>query len=139
MSSDVRSAVMSPQVTNAGRSSTLGSVRIAYVAESFRPDVNGVAITAQRIAEQLTDLGHEPLVIAPDPGPVHRRQGDTGLGYPVVRIPSLALPLYAGLRVGLPMPQLRGAIAAYRSEIVHLAGPVVLGAGGAAAGRGLGL
>jgi len=139
MSSDVRSDVTSPQVTEVGRSVTLGIVRIAYVAESFRPTVNGVAITAMRIAEHLAALGHDPLILAPEPEPGQRYPADAGLGYPVVRIPSLALPLYPGLRVGLPVPRLRTAIAAHHSEIVHLAGPVILGAGGAAAGRGLGL
>ncbi len=42
-------------------------VRIAYVTESFPPDVNGVASTAMRVAEQLAMGGHQPLVIAPRP------------------------------------------------------------------------
>jgi Glycosyl transferases group 1 len=42
-------------------------VRIAYVTESFPPDVNGVAHTAVRVVEQLARRGHEMLVIAPEP------------------------------------------------------------------------
>ena len=42
-------------------------MRIAYVTESFPPDVNGVAHTAVRVVEQLARRGHEMLVIAPEP------------------------------------------------------------------------
>ena len=41
-------------------------MRIAYVTESFPPDVNGVAHTAVRVAEHLLSRGHQPLVIAPE-------------------------------------------------------------------------
>ena len=42
-------------------------MRISYVTESFSRDVNGVAPTALRVAEQLASPGHEPL--PPDPEP----------------------------------------------------------------------
>jgi phosphatidylinositol alpha 1,6-mannosyltransferase len=59
------------------------------------------------------------------------------LGYPVVRMPSLALPLYKGLRVGLPGPRLRSVIAAHKADLVHLAGPFVLGASAGTAAKKL--
>jgi len=108
-------------------------VRIAYVTESFPPDINGVAHTALRVAEHLVKRGHEPLVIAPEPADGQPRP-DCMLGYPVVRVPSTAVPVYPGLRVGLPGPRLRTAVAAHKADLVHLAGPFVLGASGGAAG-----
>ena len=111
-------------------------VRIAYVTESFPPDVNGVASTAMRVAEQLAARGHEPLVIAPKPA---RRLPVVRTDFPVVRLPSIGLPLYPGFRVGLPGPQVRAAIAAHRADLVHLAGPVVLGAAGGTAASYLGI
>ena len=65
------------------------SVRVAYVTESFLPDINGVAQTALRVAEHLVNRGHEPLIIAPEPADGQPRP-DRMLGYPVVRVPSLA-------------------------------------------------
>jgi phosphatidylinositol alpha 1,6-mannosyltransferase len=111
-------------------------VRIAYVTESFPPDINGVAQTALRVAEHLTNRGHEPLIIAPEPADGQPRP-DGMLGYPVVRVPSFAVPVYPGLRVGLPGPRIRAAVAAHRADLVHLAGPFVLGASGGAAAKRL--
>lgn len=108
------------------------SVRITYVTESFPPDVNGVAHTAVRVAEHLLSRGHEPLVIAPEPArgvPVPDRK----YGFPIVRVPSVGLPMYPGFRVGLPGSRVRAAIAEQRPDVVHLHGPFVLGAGGSAA------
>jgi hypothetical protein len=111
-------------------------VRIAYVTESFPPDVNGVASTAMRVADQLSAHGHQPLVIAPRSA---RRLPDVKTGFPVVRVPSVGLPLYPGFRVGLPGPQVRAAITGHRADLVHLAGPVVLGAGAGTAASRLGI
>lgn len=112
------------------------SVRIAYVTESFPPDVNGVAHTAVRVAEHLVSRGHQPLVIAPEPAS-GRPRPDAAFDFPVVRVPSLAVPAYRGFRVGLPGPQVRATMADHRADLVHLAGPFVLGAGGGTAARRL--
>src|ERR1700757_4115281 len=108
------------------------SVRIAYVTESFPPDVNGVAHTAVRVAEHLLSRGHEPLVIPP--GAARGRPLPAGgFEFPIVRGRSIAVPLYRGFRVGLPGSAVRDAIAEHRSDLVHLHGPFVLGASGCAA------
>jgi len=108
------------------------SVRIAYVTESFPPDVNGVAHTAVRVAEHLQSRGHQPLVIAPEPASGVSLP-DRGFDFPIVRVRSIGVPLYPGFRVGLPGFRLREAVAAHRADLVHLAGPFVLGASGCAA------
>ena len=114
------------------------SVRIAYVTESFPPDVNGVAHTAVRVAEHLLTRGHQPLVIAPEPASGAARP-DAGFDFPIVRVRSVGVPVYPGFRVGLPGRRVREAVAAHDADLVHLAGPFVLGAGGCAAARRLGL
>jgi phosphatidylinositol alpha 1,6-mannosyltransferase len=108
------------------------SVRIAYVTESFPPDVNGVAHTAVRVAEHLLSRGHQPLVIAPEPASGADRP-DRGFDFPVVRVRSVGVPVYPGFRVGLPGSAVKDAVASHKADLVHLAGPFVLGAGGCAA------
>jgi phosphatidylinositol alpha 1,6-mannosyltransferase len=113
-------------------------VRIAYVTESFPPVVNGVAVTAMRVAEHLVRRGHHPLVIAPQAGS-GSPWPDEQFCFPVARMPSVGLPIYPDFRFGLPSPQIRAAIADHGADLVHLAGPVFFGASGGAAGRKLGL
>jgi phosphatidylinositol alpha 1,6-mannosyltransferase len=101
-------------------------MRIAIVTESFAPDVNGVANTVLRIAEQFIAHDHEVLVVGPEPG---QEPGENlTLPYPVVRVPSMALPGYPTLRIGLPSRRVRYELAAFGPDVVHLASPVALGA-----------
>jgi hypothetical protein len=67
------------------------NVRIAIVAESFPPDVNGVAHCTLRVAEHLVARGHQPLVIAP--APASGTPGADGpFPCPVIRIRSVPVP-----------------------------------------------
>src|SRR5215470_7813874 len=105
------------------------SVRVAIVAESFPPDVNGVAHCVLRVAEHLVLRGHQPMVIAPAPA----RNAPGGSGpFPW---PSVPLPRYRSFRIGLPVRHLHTALASHRAEIVHLASPFVLGSSAVAAAR----
>ncbi len=113
-------------------------MRIAYVTESFPPVVNGVAVTAMRVAEHLARRGHQPLVIAPQAAS-GASWPDDQFCYPVARMPSVGLPIYPDFRFGLPSPQIKAAIADHGADLVHLAGPVFFGASGGAAARKLGL
>ena len=117
-----------------------GSVRIGIIAESFPPDVNGVAHSVLRVAEHLLARGHEPLVIAPQlaPGTAAGAAPDGGqLGYPVRRVPSVPLPGYRTFRLGLGSAAIRRWLTEHQAEVVHLASPFVLGARGLGAARQL--
>ncbi|MFF1277448.1 glycosyltransferase family 4 protein [Streptomyces marokkonensis] len=111
-------------------------MRVVIVTESFPPDVNGVAHCALQTARHLVDRGHTPLVVAPATA---GDAPDDGAPCPVVRVPSLPLPGYPQVRVALPSRRLAAAIAGHRPDIVHLAGPFVLGVRGMAAAARLGL
>ena len=52
---------------------------------------------------------------------------------------AAGLPLYPGFRVGLPGPAVRAAMARHSPDLVHLAGPAILGASGCGAAGRLGL
>jgi phosphatidylinositol alpha 1,6-mannosyltransferase len=108
-------------------------MRVALVSESFLPSVNGVSNTVRHVVDHLVRLGHEPLVVAPAPGPTSYR------GVPVVRARSLGLPGYRSFPVGLPDPSVERALARFRPDLVHLASPIALGAVGLRAARRLGV
>ncbi|MFB7013519.1 MULTISPECIES: glycosyltransferase family 4 protein [unclassified Streptomyces] len=121
-------------------------MRVVIVTESFPPDVNGVAHCALQTARHLVGRGHEPLVVAPAPaGATTTSRPDPSDAFradapcPVVRVPSLPLPGYPQVRVALPSRRLTAALTAHRAELVHLAGPFVLGARGMAAAARLGI
>ncbi|MEV0243274.1 glycosyltransferase family 1 protein [Streptomyces sp. NPDC050674] len=112
-------------------------MRVVIVTESFPPDVNGVAHCALQTARHLVDRGHAPVVVAPAPAPGHKP--DAFAPCPVVHVPSLPLPGYPQVRVALPSRRLAATVIGHRPDVVHLAGPFVLGVRGMAAAARLGI
>ncbi|MFG1814677.1 glycosyltransferase family 4 protein [Kribbella sp. NPDC049174] len=109
------------------------TVRIVMVAESFLPQINGVANTVRHVADRLLARGHELLIIAAGPGP------DTYRDVPVLRARSFGIPGYKEFPVGLPDPSIERAMAEFRPDLVHLASPFIIGAYGLRSARKLGL
>ncbi|GAB3067037.1 glycosyltransferase family 1 protein [Intrasporangium mesophilum] len=106
-------------------------MRVAIVTESFLPSVNGVTNSVCRVVEHLTESGHDVTVIAPrtrEQGPV------TFFGAAVHRVTSLPVRQFD---VGLPMPEIERVLEGFAPDVVHVASPFVLGAGGLAAARRL--
>ncbi|MFK4088667.1 glycosyltransferase family 4 protein [Kribbella sp. NPDC020789] len=108
-------------------------MRIVMVAETFLPQINGVANTARHVADRLRARGHELLIIAPGPGP--DRYGDVQ----VIRARSFRTPGYKEFPVGLPDPSIERAMAEFKPDLVHVASPFIIGAYGLRAARRLGL
>ncbi|MDP4503440.1 glycosyltransferase family 4 protein [Nonomuraea turcica] len=108
-------------------------MRVAIVAESFLPQVNGVTNSVCRILDHLAATGHDALVIAPDPAP------PAYAGFPVHPVPSLTLPFYRSVRVGLPGRGIARTLEGFKPDLVHLASPAVLGGAGLATARRLGV
>ncbi|WP_280457103.1 glycosyltransferase family 4 protein [Nocardia carnea] len=108
-------------------------MRVAIVAESFLPNMNGVVNSVLRVLEHLDRHGHEALVIAPDTlrgrPPAPRRHGR----FPVHRVPAVMVPKISSLPVGLPQPGMVRVLDDFDADVVHLASPFLLGAGGLAA------
>ncbi|MBS4728687.1 glycosyltransferase family 1 protein [Mycobacterium sp. SM1] len=114
-------------------------MRVAIVAESFLPHVNGVSNSVVRILEHLRRSGLEALVIAPDtpPGaPPAERVYD---GIRVHRTPSRMLPKVTTLPLGVPTPRILRVLRGFGPDVVHLASPALLGYGGILAARRLGV
>jgi len=99
-------------------------MRVAIVTESFLPQVNGVANSVRHVCRELVAAGHEPMIVAPGPGP--ETFGDVR----VLRLRSLGLPRYRSFPVGIPDASLERELAAFAPDVVHLASPIVVGAAG---------
>ena len=94
---------------------TRRTLRVAVVTETYSPELNGVAVTAERFVEGLRRLEHQIQLIRP-------RQGaaDTP-GKDDVLVRGVAIPYYPDLKLGLPAKRaLERLWSLRRPDVVHL-------------------
>lgn len=114
-------------------------MRVAIVAESFLPNVNGVTNSVLRVIEHLRRTGHEVIVIAPDTPRGEAPADRVHDGVRVHRVPSRMFPKVTSLPLGVPRPRMVGVLRGFDPDVVHLASPALLGYGGLHAARYLGV
>jgi len=101
-------------------------MRIAIVAETYLPLVNGVTHSLQRVLEHLVRRGDDVLVIAPSA--VGAIDVDRGDGVRVVRLPSVSVAGYSDVRLAVGgVSRVRRILASFAPDVVHLASPFELG------------
>jgi glycosyltransferase involved in cell wall biosynthesis len=107
---------------------------IAFVTETFPPEINGVAMTVGRLVGGLRARGHRVRIVRP-------RQGKAdGGGEHELALPGLPLPGYAGLRFGLPAGRrLHREWKKSRPDLVHVVTEGPLGWSAVNAARRLGI
>ena len=64
-------------------------MRIAFVTDSYHPTIDGVVTIVNSIRDSLVALGHEVVIVAPDPGEEYRIEG-------VYYFPAVSFPMYKG-------------------------------------------
>ncbi|MGB6222862.1 glycosyltransferase [Haloferula sp.] len=93
-------------------------MRIEIVTDTFAPDVNGVAMTLGRLADGMRRRGHRVHVI---------RTGEERSPSETLA-PSLSLPGYREIRLGLPGPfKLRKRWVKSRPDVIYVATESLLG------------
>lgn len=112
---------------------SLAPMRIAIVAESFLPAINGVTNSILRVIEHMTARGHEVTVIAPSPGVTAYGKAR------IIRVPSFGFPRYPELRIGHSRDFVREVLREIKPDVVHLGSPAVLGAASLSAAQELGI
>ncbi len=81
-----------------------GKSHLCVVTETYPPEVNGVALTLARLLNGLRERGHAVSLVRP-----RQKRGertDSAASFPVTLVPSLPLPGYDGLHIGLPANRL---------------------------------
>ena len=118
-----------------------GRVRVALLAESALPHMNGVTGSVAQVLRHLRREGHETLVIAPHPGGAQPGSRPLLPDFTDVRtalLRSVPLPSYPDVRVVFARTaHLTRLLREFAPDVVHLASPFVLGAQGVAAADAL--
>ncbi len=93
--------------------------RVALVTGSYDRNIDGVALTLNRLVAHLLRRGHEVLVLCPSTRrrPVLRHAGAT-----VVRVPSVPLPVWSEYRLTFGLGRAaRRALHAFAPTVMHVA------------------
>jgi len=95
---------------------------IVLGSESFPPNISGVAIAVDLLAEDLAKKGHQVCVFAPSPsGKPYREKRK---GFEVIRLRSFRNPFRKGFRVALfPKREVLKEVAKISPDIIHLHDP----------------
>jgi len=105
-------------------------MRIAFFTETFLPKTDGIVTTLCQTIHQLREQGHEVLIFSPAGGIAEFENCR------VVGMKSKAFPLYPELRLALPRASIRGVLAEFKPDILHVADPALLGIAGLYYGGG---
>ncbi|GHC03303.1 glycosyltransferase family 4 protein [Cerasicoccus arenae] len=103
-------------------------MKLVLVTETYPPEVNGVAMTLERLVRNLIKLGHDVELVRP------KQKADSGSPsepYPVHLVGAIPIPGYAGMQFGwFAGSMLKKLWTANRPDVVHIAteGPLGLSA-----------
>ena len=93
--------------------------RIALVAESFLPKVDGVSKTAYLTLRYLQRTGREVLILAPSYAPPDID------GTPIIRLPSFGPRFYPESALPLPVPLISRALEHFQPDLIHAFSPAL--------------
>lgn len=113
-------------------------MKLALVTETYPPEVNGVAMTLERLVRGLASRGHRIDVVRPRQGKADGTRTEGTISH--VTVAGVPLPRYQGLRFGLPARnQLVRRWKGDPPEVVHVATEGPLGITALWAARKLGV
>ncbi len=113
-------------------------LRIAFVTETYPPEVNGVSMTVARVVEGMRSRQHQVQLVR-----LRQHVGDTAVratAYEEVLMRGLPVPRYPDLKMGWPQTaELFDLWSANRPDLVHIATEGPLGWSALRAARRLGV
>ncbi len=96
-------------------------LNIAFISDTFCPDVNGIATYLKIISKALSDNGHTVTIYTHKKAvnPLGRDEN-----VKVVRLPAVGLPTYKGIYACVPNPlKLRRSLILLNPDIIHIHSP----------------
>jgi glycosyltransferase involved in cell wall biosynthesis len=100
------------------------NMHIAVVSDTYPPDVNGVAMTLERLTMGLRERGHFITVIAPE----HEQQPASAGNFHFHAVMAFPVPGYPMLRFGLPGPgELVELFQQRRPDVIYVATESAIG------------
>lgn len=100
-------------------------MKVAIIAESFLPEMNGVTHSLLKVLQHLEARGDQVLVIAPS---TLENAPPTVEGAAIRRLPAVPLAGYRNIRVAIGgVARVKSLLAEFDPDVVHLASPFVLG------------
>jgi 1,2-diacylglycerol 3-alpha-glucosyltransferase len=97
-----------------------GDMRIAMVTASYYPTRDGVVTSITIAKEGLERLGHEVIVVAPDPGKVTQRR--IGVRY----FPSIGFKSYPGYYIPIFPSNKKEVIEKINPDVIHIHGMALM-------------
>lgn len=100
-------------------------MKVAIIAESFLPEMNGVTHSLLKVLQHLEARRDQVLVIAPS---TLENAPPTVEGAAIRRLPAVPLVGYRNIRVAIGgVARVKSLLAEFDPDVVHLASPFVLG------------
>jgi len=112
-------------------------MRILYALDTYRPNIDGVAISSERIAQGLARRGHDIAVVAP--GRQLNDYAEILEGLPVYRVRALRVLSDRWWMPVLPSGGVERAIVSFRPDVVIITLPFLLSRAAVASARKLGV
>lgn len=110
-------------------------MRIAYVTDTFAPEVNGVVTSIDAHTRLLAERGHEILIICPKYGDHH---DDPPKGITIRRYASFSFVTNKATRIALPsIMSVANQLRKFKPDLVHIHTPLSMGVVGLLAAKSL--
>ena len=94
-------------------------MRILMITDSYRPTTDGVVTTVVTTRKELTEMGHEVFVIAPDPGKEYREPD-------VIYFPAIRFRKYDGYYLPIFRSNKIEIIDRIKPDIIHIYGVALM-------------
>ena len=89
-------------------------MRIGIFTDTYNPDVNGVARSAELLHDEFVKLGHEVFVICSHPGITIKEEKD------IIRLPGIEMKKFYGYAMAQPIhPLFKNKIKSLNLDIIH--------------------